>query len=197
MRIRRHDERRQEGTASSFDQVIQAAKCGDEHSVSALYLGHIAMVFGYLRACGSPEADDVASEVFVGMLRGLSKFDGDESDFRRWLMTIAHRRLIDQRRRQGRNRTDLSDTSLLAAIQDRRSPSELRALEMDAALVDAFGRLTDAQREVLALRFVADESLQGVAAITGRPTSAVKSLQNRGLESLRRYLSVPKAQLNV
>ncbi len=196
MKFMQHRERRRRRTASSFEQVIRAAKRGDDSAISILYLDYVAMVYGYLRTCGLAEAEDLTSEVFVGMLRGLARFNGDELDFRRWLMTIAHRRLVDQRRRLGRNRSDLSDMSSLEATQYERSSGDLPALEMDSALVEAFGRLTEAQREVLALRFVADVSVQGVAVITGRPTSAVKSLQNRGLESLRRHMSVPKAQLN-
>ena len=196
MNFTRHRERRRRGAPSSFYDVVEAAKVGDDRSISLLYLDYVAMVYGYLRASGSFEAEDLTSDVFVGMLRGLSRFSGDEPDFRQWLMTIAHRRLVDQRRRRGRNRTDLSEPLMLDTVQSRRRVSrDLSALELDPQLVEAFGRLTHAQREVLALRFVADISLRGVAVITGRPTGAVKSLQNRGLESLRRQMSIPKVRL--
>lgn len=195
MKFRQHQELRRRSVLSSFDQTIHDAKLGDDRAISILYLDYVAMVYGYLRALGLAEAEDATSEVFVGMLRGLGSFNGDEPDFRRWLMTIAHRRMIDQRRRQGRNRTDLSQSSSLEVLKDRCSVGDPQALEMDADLVEAFGGLTEAQREVLALRFVADVSIQGVAAITGRPTTAVKSLQNRGLESLRRRLSAPKERM--
>ncbi|MGI9598758.1 MAG: RNA polymerase sigma factor [Acidimicrobiales bacterium] len=196
MKFTHHRARRRRRTTSSFEQVIQAAKGGDDGAVSDLYLNHVAIVYGYLRTCGLTEAEDATSEVFIGMIRGLARFNGDELDFRRWLMTIAHRRMVDQRRRLGRNRTELSDVATLESMGNGRATPDLRALELDSTLVEAFGRLTEAQREVLALRFVADMSLQGVAVVTGRPTTAVKSLQNRGLESLRKHMSVSKAQLN-
>jgi RNA polymerase sigma-70 factor (ECF subfamily) len=195
MKLLRDREQSLPGAAPSFTRVCQAAKSGDEDAVSTLYLDHLAMVYGYFRACGTGEPDDLASEVFLGMLRGLRRFNGNEADFRKWLMTIAHRRLVDHRRSQGRNRTDLSEPSSLEAREDGRSANALRAVETSPDLVDAFGQLTDAQREVLALRFVADLSILGVAAITGRPASAVKSLQNRGLQALRRHLSIPSARL--
>lgn len=196
MKFRRHREHQRHGVASPFDQVVQAAKAGDDRSVSLLYLDHVAMVYGYLGASGASEPEDLTSQVFLGMLRGLDRFNGDEADFRKWLMTIAHRRLVDHRRRQSRNRTELSAPTSLEEMRDGLAWADLPALEMDSALVEAFGRLTDAQREVLALRFIADVSLQGVAAITGRPTGAIKSLQNRGLESLRRQMSASKAELD-
>ena len=33
------------------------------------------------------------------MLRNLGSVDGDEAGFRSWVFTIAHRRLLDERRR--------------------------------------------------------------------------------------------------
>ena len=40
----------------------------------------------------------------------------------------------------------------------------------------------------MALRFIADLSLEDVARITGRTTGAVKAMQARGLASLARIL---------
>lgn len=48
--------------------------------------------------------------------------------------------------------------------------------------------LTEDQRSVIALRVIADLSLEATAAIVGKRVGAVKALQKRGLESLRRQL---------
>lgn len=171
-----------------FETVIAAAKKGDPDSQTLLYENHVAMVYGYFRACGVVEIDDLTSEVFLGMLRNLHGFQGDQPEFRRWLMTIAHRRLVDNRRRQSANKTDLTDVAEFEEMSGETNVVELRALTVDPRLALAFSSLTDAQREVLALRFVADVSLVGVAQITNRPVGAIKSLQNRGLTKLRRNL---------
>jgi RNA polymerase sigma-70 factor (ECF subfamily) len=152
------------------------------------------MVYGYLTACGAPEAEDLTSEVFAGMLRGLDRFGGDAPDFRRWLMTIAHRRLVDQQRRYYRNRIELIEPDALARSWSGQDHADVGAVEIDQELITAFAELTDAQREVLALRFVADASLQDVSDITGRPIAAVKSLQNRGLAALRKRIPDPAAR---
>lgn len=181
---RRSDRARRE----SFSNLLQQAKEGDPDAITILYLNHIAMVSGYLRACRATDPDDLASEVFVGMLRGLQRFDGTQPEFRRWLMTIAHRRLVDQRRRTAYQRSEPTDPAMMERAA-QRDPKESRPLHLDADLIGAFGDLSEAQREILALRFIADVSLREVAQITGRPLTAVKSLQNRGLRALRRNLS--------
>lgn len=181
---------------TAFDRIVRQARAGDQDAVSILYLNHVPMVYGYLRACGANDLDDLTSEVFVGMLRGLARFEGDQPAFRRWLMTIAHRRLMDHRRAGARNRIDTTEPSSLEALRTTAIGIEPTTALVDDELVAAFERLTDAQREVLALRFVADVSLRGVASITGRPTGAVKSLQNRGLSMLRQHLQVERERMH-
>jgi RNA polymerase sigma-70 factor (ECF subfamily) len=172
----------------SFRDLLAQAKQGDEMAQAGLYLDHVAMVCGYLRACGVDDSDDVTSDVFLGMLRGLHRFEGNHQDFRRWLMTIAHRRLVDHQRRRCRDRSEPAEPTVLDGWSGGVVATELRPVAIDGDLVAAFGRLTEAQREVLALRFLSDVSLREVSEIVGRPVAAVKSLQNRALASLRRQI---------
>ena len=52
----------------------------------------------------------------------------------------------------------------------------------------AWERLTDEQREVLTLRFVADLTIDQIATATGRRPGAVKQLQRRALRRLEAIL---------
>lgn len=190
MRFSRKRRRGPYDFCGGFEELLACAKAGDQTALTALYDNHGAMVYGYFRACGVVDIDDLTSEVFIGMLRNIRRFDGDHTDFRRWLMTIAYRRLVDERRRYFSNKSDLRDPATLETLPTPESVVELQAVTIDPYLADAFAELTDAQREVLALRFVADISLAGVAEITGRPIGAVKSLQNRALTKLRTRLTI-------
>jgi len=75
---------------------------------------------------------------------------------------------------------------LAPAVLGRRRPPP-----SDPVLRAALLALTVEQREVVGLRFVADLSLEDVAAVTGRTVGAVKSLQGRALENLRKAVSQP------
>jgi RNA polymerase sigma-70 factor (ECF subfamily) len=140
-------------------------------------------VHGYLRAAGANDSEDVLSEVFVRVARGLGRFRGADSDLRRWVFTIAHNCLMDEHRRRSRQR--LFMRGLATAAPRASSPSET----LDPTLQDALLQLTPDQREVVTLRFVADLPLEEVARITGRPAGAVKSLQHRALRSLASALT--------
>jgi RNA polymerase sigma-70 factor (ECF subfamily) len=135
-------------------------------------------VRGYLRGQGARDPDDLLGEVFLRVAQSIHRFRGDEEDARRWVFTIAHHVLIDKHRR-ARVRPVESDAELpeMAA-----TPAPSTAI--DPELMAALGQLTEEQREVIVLRFVADLSLDDVARMTSRPVGAVKSMQARALARL-------------
>src|SRR5687768_6236921 len=88
---------------------------GDEDALAGIYRLLAPAVIGYLRGQGAREPEDVASEVFVSVVRGLPFFEGDEDGFRAWVFTIAHRRLTDERRLLARRREESTDPHQLPA----------------------------------------------------------------------------------
>ena len=151
------------------------------HSAGEIYRALAPAVLGYLRAQRAPDPEDVLGEVFLQVARDLDRFSGDELALRRWVFAIAHNRLLDARRRQGR-RPAAADRE----VPDRPGPP--RADPVDPALIEALSTLTSEQREVIVLRFVADLPLEDVARITRRRLGAVKAMQHRALETLGRLL---------
>jgi RNA polymerase sigma-70 factor (ECF subfamily) len=179
--------RRPPGTGElAFDDVRVAALAHEPWACRQLYDDYAGRVLGYLRAQGAPEPEDLTSEVFLRVFDRLEQFSGDEPNFRSWLFTVAHRIVIDDaRRRQRRPRT----TTLSVDVESRDTGDvEHEALaNVGAEWADALlASLPPEQRAVVALRVTADLSLEQVAEILGKRVGAVKSLQHRALESLRR-----------
>jgi RNA polymerase sigma-70 factor (ECF subfamily) len=142
-------------------------------------------VLGYVRSQGVPEPEDLLGAIFLQVVRGLSRFSGDGAALRRWVFTIAHHRIVVARRRAGR-RPAVDG----GAVPDMPAPSSPDPFDPD--LVRVLGQLTADQREVMALRFVADLPIETVAALTGRKPKAVKALQHRALEALAGILGVER-----
>jgi RNA polymerase sigma factor (sigma-70 family) len=145
-------------------------------------------VLGYLRGQGVRDAEDLLGEVFLNVARDLHRFSGDGDAQRRWVFTIAHHRLVDHRRRV-RVRPVESDRE----VPDLPGPDPVLD-DLDPELVAGLRDLTDEQREVVLLRFVADLSLAEVAELTGRPVGAVKSMQARALSRLADRLAADHAR---
>ena len=146
-----------------------------------LYRRLAPAVLGYVRSQGVADAEDLLGEIFLQVVRDLPRFRGDDAALRRWVFTIAHHRIIDSRRRASRRPVLAGD-----AVPDTAAPTAPDSF--DPELVRALDRLTADQREVVALRFVADLPIDTVGALTGRTTNAVKALQHRALEALAREL---------
>jgi RNA polymerase sigma-70 factor (ECF subfamily) len=171
-----------------FDDVLAAARAGEPLALHEIYARHAPFVFGYLRGRGTHNAEDLTSEVFVSVIRALSRFEGSEASFRSWLLVIAHRRLLDERRQLARKPCEAVDPAWLArSTHNRFAPSAadeaLAGLE-HTEVMGALRRLTDAQREVVLLHAVAGLSLPEIADLLGRRLGAVKSLHRRGLCAL-------------
>ncbi len=176
---------------SGFDDVLAAAQTGAPWALQRLYEDLAPVVTGYLRLRGAPEPDDTASEAFLSVFKGLGGFTGDEGAFRSWVFTIVHRRLLDDRRRRGRRPVTepLGDEAIdaVAAVGGDVETDALQGLS-SAWVVEVLGLLSVEQREVLLLRIVGDLAVDEVAAVLGKRPGAVRALQHRGLERLRREL---------
>jgi RNA polymerase sigma-70 factor (ECF subfamily) len=167
--------------------MLDAARDGDEQAWSQLYRSVASELLSYLSAQGARDPEDVLGDVVLDLSRNLRRFQGNESQLRGWVFTIAHHRVIDQRRYWSRRPED--------SVPDP-APSRVAPSAEDEALIDvntarvtqALEQLTVEQRDVLLLRVVADLSLEQVANVLGKRTGAVKALQHRALGALRRLL---------
>ena len=180
---------------AEFDVLLKAAQSEACWACTRLYESLAPAVAGYLRAQGADDPDDLTSEVFLRVFSGCRSFSGDETQFRAWVFTIAHCRLVDARR--ARNRT--SEVGVLEdEFLDGRLPTAAGAEDeaMDRLAADGVHQLLDAltpdQRNVVALRIVGQMSVEEVAAVLEKPPGAVKALQRRALATLRRRLAADR-----
>jgi RNA polymerase sigma-70 factor (ECF subfamily) len=136
-----------------------------------------------LRILGSvPEAEDAAQESFVTAFRSLGGFRG-EGPLQAWLVRIATRNAL--RRRAQRRPT--SDISVALARPSGRTDDPLHATllgERRAEVRSAVAALDEPYREVVALRYFGELSLDEVATATGRPLNTIKTQLRRGLQRL-------------
>jgi RNA polymerase sigma factor (sigma-70 family) len=176
-----------------FDAVLAAARDGAPWAFERMFTVLAPAVTGYLRVQGSAEPEDLTSEVFVAILRNLRNFQGDEAGFRSWVFTIAHRRLLDERRRRVRRPMPepLTATAAAAARESTAADDVEGAIDrsLGAERVRALcDRLVPDQRDVLLLRLLGDLSIEQIAETLGKSKGAVKALQRRGLAAVGRLL---------
>lgn len=165
---------------------LAAAQRGDAVGFDAIYRWLAGPVTAFARARGADDPEGITNETFLRAFRSIDTFTGDGDRLRAWVFSIARNQLIDAHRRSQRRPAEVfapppegaSEAAEIPAL-DRVGLEELR---------DVLAALTDEQREVVLLRLVADLSLAETAAAVGRPVSAVKRLQARGLKRLQKEI---------
>jgi len=169
--------------ASADDErsLIEAAQADPARFVD-LYERHFHRVYAYVarRASSRAEAEDITSEVFEHALANLRKFEWRGVPLLAWLFRIAANALADRWRRASRDSHEAPPD-----VPDGREAEEIERRAMVSQLVD---RLPDAQRRVIEMRFIDQRSIREIAAALDRSEGAVKQLQLRALETLRKHL---------
>jgi RNA polymerase sigma-70 factor (ECF subfamily) len=159
--------------------------------VTALYRKLHPPLLAYLRALEPADAEDLASDVWLGIGRNLTRFEGDESAFKGWAFTIARRRVVDHQRRRGRRQTEpVPEATLLSivgtddpetAVLDALSAEDVRRLIADLLPPD--------QADAVLLRVVGGLDAGQIAAVVGKRPGAVRVLQHRALRTLAKEFS--------
>lgn len=190
------------GDLQHFERMLVArGQAGDRAAFGQLYQRHVDGVYAYiaLRVRDAGLAEDLTQDVFLSAWRSLGSFTWQGS-LAPWLMRIAHNRIANHWRTQGR-RPELVSLPSGEDPDDPRPEFADQAAEPSAAgtvlgaadLSQAMARLTELQRQVIALRFGAGLSLAETAAALQRTQNAVKNLQHNALANLRRHLPLEDA----
>lgn len=175
--------------AQSFDTTLHAAQRGAAWACTTIWEEYAPAVAAFLTARGSREPDDLTSEVFLAVFDRLPSFVGGETEFRSFVFSIAYRRLVDELRMRSRRGEPVE---LSPEIDPRLSPSaEDDAVTRlgDSSALRLLESLPEDQRNVMVLRIVADLTVEQVAAVLGKRSGAVKALQRRALDSMRKKIA--------
>jgi RNA polymerase sigma-70 factor (ECF subfamily) len=164
----------------------------DPRAVTEVHDRHFAELFRYAHyRVSSPEvAEDIVSDVFVRLLEAAKRGKAPHSNLRGWLFSTCSNAINDHfRKRYKHAPRRLSDT---LAADDPGPAKTLDVQEHLTHLNAALAQLTPDQQHVIALRFGAGYSLQETARLTGRQVNAVKALQFRAIQALRRLMDVER-----
>jgi RNA polymerase sigma-70 factor (ECF subfamily) len=142
-------------------------------------------VRGFLAGLGVSDPDDGANEVLARVVGRLDAIAGGDAGLTAFVFTVARNFARDEARRV--HRRVRSDP--VAQTPETSSPDDTEVdVIANRSVVELLRDLSREQREVLLCRVVADLSLEETALIVGKPVSAVKALQRRAVNALRRRL---------
>jgi RNA polymerase sigma-70 factor, ECF subfamily len=164
---------------SDDERALIAAAQADPARFGELYDRYVGRVYGFVsrRVGNRAEAEDITSAVFEHALASLPAFEWRGAPFAAWLIRIAANALTDHWRRtarEGEPPAEMPDAGEMATIERR------------AILFQLVERLPELQRRVIELRFGEEKSIREIAGALERSEGAVKQLQLRALDNLRK-----------
>lgn len=173
--------------------ALKAARRGDEDAFRTLYRAIQPGMLRYLRVLVREDAEDVASEAWLQIAKGLAAFRGDVDGFRGWTTTIARNRAMDHLR--GQRRRPLADGPA-EELAELPAPEDTAGSAMDSVTTDAalalIAKLPRDQAEAVLLRAVVGLDAAGAAKVLGKRPGAVRMAAHRGLRKLAESLEHPR-----
>jgi RNA polymerase sigma factor (sigma-70 family) len=137
-----------------------------------------------MRVCrallGAFDAQDAWSETFMAALKAYPRLRAD-SNVRGWLVTIAHRKAIDQLRAAAR-------APLPSAEAPERAAPSGASSHADRALRGALDALPPMQRGAVIHRYLGDLPYADVALLLGCSEAAARRNAADGLANLRKRI---------
>jgi RNA polymerase sigma-70 factor, ECF subfamily len=179
-------------------ELLSLARRGDTNAFGRLCLQYEARLLRQARTLCSDNAtaEDLAQESLIAAWTSLGRFN-DTCRFFTWLCAIllnlhrhGERKNWYWRIMTGRGPQDPDGETGLEHLADA-SLSASAVLEEEERLAQVHSllrRLPRKQREVVFLRFFADESLEGIAVALDCSVGTVKSRLFNGLEKLRKIV---------
>jgi RNA polymerase sigma-70 factor (ECF subfamily) len=168
--------------------LLQGARRFDREALTSIYDLYSPEIYRYgFRLLGDEHlAEDCLSETFTRFLKVTSSGNGPREHLRAYLYRIAHNWITDHYRRLPPPELEMKDDTCASDHEHLEQSVDVNMLR--AKVRSALRLLTPEQRQVVILRFLQGFEHEEIAAALQKEVSAVKALQHRAIEALKRIL---------
>jgi RNA polymerase sigma-70 factor (ECF subfamily) len=183
---------------ASDEALMLAYAAGNAVAFDTLYARHKGPVYRYLlRHCGNAgAADELFQDVWMRVVRSRASYVVS-AKFTTWIYTLAHHRLVDHWRAQGKvgfasiDDDDGASRDQVESIPGSRvdePETRVAAREIGQRLKQALAELPALQRDAFLLQQEAGLTLAEIAELTGSGEETVKSRLRYATAKLRAAL---------
>jgi len=168
-------------------RLIELAKSGNAEAYGQLYDAYIDRVYRFIffRVSNESTAEDLTSQVFLKAWQNISRYR-PRGPFLAWLYTIARNTVIDHYRTTKRT-VPIEEAAPIAAPNNNLDELVEFKSEM-TSLQESLQYLTEEQREVVILKFIAEYDTNQIARKMGKTEGAIRALQMRALQTLAKEM---------
>jgi len=168
--------------------LLQGARRFDMGALAEIYDTFSPAIYRYaMRLLGDTDvAEECVAETFSRFLMALKNGKGPREHLQAYLYRIAHNWITDVYRRKPPPSIPLNTE---IPSESEIEPPNLLTQELKRQSVrDALALLTPDQRQVIVLKYLEGMDHSEIAMVINKPVGAVKAIQHRGMQALRRLL---------
>ena len=172
---------------SEEQELLQLASKFKSQALAQIYDAYSPGIYRYaMRLLGDVTlAEDCVADTFSRFLNSLQKKQGPRDHLQAYLYRIAHNWVVDHYRGQPEALELDASFRSEADVPENEAAKRIRQKQVR----NAIQQLSPDQQKVIALKYLEDWSNEEVARVLHKPVGAIKSIQHRALESLRKFLS--------
>ena len=168
--------------------LVNKARTGDKEALTKLYGIFREKIYRYVFfKCGNhADAEDITNEVFLRMIQSIANFRWKGIGFSSWLFKIASNLVIDYYRNKSRSNTEsIKEKEYIGETNWEQISEFLDNRDLFHAIYRDTDDLTDLQKEVVNLRFIADLSLKETAEAMSKNVNSIKAIQHAAIKKLK------------
>lgn len=178
------------GANGSDAALVVAAKAGDATAFGELYERYRDAIYRFClaRTGTAHDAEDLTADVFVKALQSIDRYQDRGLPFAAFLYRIARNAAIDRSRTL---KQPVSVDGLLVEPASKQNVEAEATLQVERSiLLAALARLKPEHRDVIVMRFIEGYAALEVAQFLGKTEGAIRTLQHRALERLRKEFDI-------
>lgn len=173
-------------------QLVDRAKC-DFSGFDILYGHYFPKVFSFVRSKinDDKQTEDLVSEIFLKVLRGLKNFEWRNLPFGAWLFAVARNHLKDYYVKMSHHHDSLDIAEMEVPDEERERDPRANAgqNEIRTRISKALSKLDGREQEILRLKFFAGLRNTEIAATLNLSQRNVAVILFRSLRKLKEPLS--------
>lgn len=181
------------GSARDLVALLKAVQVKDRNAFEVLYDATVHRIFSLaMRITQQPAlAEEVVSDVYLQVWQQAATYSPERGKVIAWLCVLCRSRALDALRRDktAMLREEVGLDEVLEQEDAHEPPNLLLAVEQGSAVHGALGKLTEQQRQLVALAYFKGYTHSELAAITGTPVGTVKTHLRRTMLKLKELMS--------
>ncbi len=174
-----------------FTSLALKLRKGDRRAAEKLYEELFDKVFGFCvnRTSNRTTAEDLTQDIFLKLVSRIQTFNEEKGSFLVWFWQLARNTVTDHYRKQREVHFSDVEESKLEARADHATSGGLESKAEVGRIKTFLKSVSDEERELFELHFIADLKYRDIAEILDKPEGNLRVAVSRIKEKIKKQFS--------